>query len=101
MSERGDVVRRLYEAIGRGDIAAAADCFARLGPISGGTFKAELLDVAEGERYVVAIQRATAERDGQRLDVTGCQLMTVEDGRIAEVRGHYSDQEALDAFWSG
>jgi ketosteroid isomerase-like protein len=48
----------------------------------------------------VAVQRATAEHGGKRLDVTGCQLMTVIDGRITEVRGHYSDQEALDAFWS-
>jgi hypothetical protein len=29
----------------------------------------------------------------------GCQLMRVAEGRIAEVRGHYSDQHALDAFW--
>jgi hypothetical protein len=26
--------------------------------------------------------------------------MRIQDGRIVEVRGHYSDQEALDAFWS-
>ncbi len=26
-------------------------------------------------------------------------LMRLEHGRIAEVRGHYSDQDALDAFW--
>jgi ketosteroid isomerase-like protein len=129
MSERGDVVRRMYEAVNRGEVAEAAACFApdavwvlpgrgpmagahrgvqeiyenffaRLGPLSGGTFHAELLDVAEGERYVVAVQRATAEHGGLTLDVTGCQLMTVEGGQITEVRGHYSDQEALDAFWS-
>ena len=129
MSERGDVVRRMYEAINDGDVATAAACFApdavwilpgrgpmagthrgvreihesffaRLGPLSGGTFRAELLDVAEGERYVVAVQRATGRRDGKAFDVTGCQLMTVEDGRITEVRGHYSDQYALDDFWS-
>ena len=129
MSERGDVVRRMYDAIGRGDVAAAAACFApdavwvlpgrgpmagahrgvqaihenffaRLGPLSGGTFRAELLDVAEGECYVVAVQRATAQHGGESIDVTGCQLMTVVDGRITEVRGHYSDQYALDAFWS-
>jgi uncharacterized protein (TIGR02246 family) len=129
MNGRGDVVKRMYAAINAGDVAAAAACFApdavwilpgrgpmagahrgvqaihenffaRLGPLSGGTFRAELLDVAEGERYVVAVQRATAEHGGRRLDVTGCQLMTIEDGRITEVRGHYSDQEALDAFWS-
>jgi ketosteroid isomerase-like protein len=129
MSERGDVVRRMYEAINAGDVATAAACFApgavwilpgrgpmagthrgvqeihqnffaRLGPLSGGTFRAELLDVAEGERYVVAVQRATGEHGGKAFDVTGCQLMTVEDGRITEVRGHYSDQYALDDFWS-
>ena len=129
MSERRDVVRRMYAAINDGDVATAAACFApdavwilpgrgpmagthrgvreihenffaRLGPLSGGTFRAELLDVAEGERYVVAVQRATGRRDGKAFDVTGCQLMTVEDGRITEVRGHYSDQYALDDFWS-
>jgi ketosteroid isomerase-like protein len=25
--------------------------------------------------------------------------MRVQDGKIVEVRGHYSDQTALDAFW--
>jgi ketosteroid isomerase-like protein len=129
MSERGDVVKRMYAAINEGDVAAAAACFApgavwvlpgrgplagthrgvqeihqsffaRLGPLSGGTFRAELLDVTEGERYVVAVQRATAAHGGKTLDVTGCQLMTVEAGRITEVRGHYSDQYALDEFWS-
>jgi uncharacterized protein len=129
MSERGDVVRRMYQAINDGDVAAAAACFApgavwilpgrgplagthrgvhdihrdffaQLGPLSGGTFRAELLDVAEGERYVIAVQHATAQHGGRTLDVTGCQLMTVQDGRITEVRGHYSDQYALDDFWS-
>jgi hypothetical protein len=32
-------------------------------------------------------------------DITGCQLMPVQEGRIADVRGHYPDQYALDAFW--
>jgi hypothetical protein len=130
MSEQGDVVKRLYAAFSRGDAAEAAACFApdavwvlpgrgplagthrgvreihenffaRLAPLSGGTFSAELLDVAEGERYVIAVQRATAQRGDAEIDVTGCQLMRVEDGRITEVHGHYSDQYALDAFWSG
>src|ERR1700750_2971768 len=95
----------MYAAVTRGDAAAAAACFApdavwvlpgrgplagthrgvreihenffaRLAPLSGGTFRAELLDVAEGERYVVAVQRATAEHGGQRPGATGCTLMT-------------------------
>jgi ketosteroid isomerase-like protein len=58
-----------------------------------------VLDVTVGERYVVAVQHATAALNGRILDVTGCQLMEITDGRIARVRGHYSDQEALDSVW--
>ena len=123
-----DVVRRLYSAIADRDLDAAATCFAddvvwrlpgdspiagthrgwaairdnflaKLGPLSGGTFRAQLLDVCRGETYVVAVQHATAQHDGRNLDITACQLMRVEHGRIVEVRGHYSDQAALDAFW--
>ena len=124
-----EVVRRLYEAYAARDLEAARDCFAddavwilpgrsqiagehrgweailgdflaRLDPLSGGTFRPELVDVAVGERYVVAIQRATAEHHGKHLDITACQLIRLEGGRIVEVRGHYSDQYALDSFWS-
>jgi ketosteroid isomerase-like protein len=123
-----EVVRRLYAAVADRDLDAAAACFAedavwvlpgtsaiagvhrgwpairdgflgKLGPLSGGTLRAELLDVCGGEDYVVAVQHATAHHRGRSLDVTACQLMRVEDGRIVEARGHYSDQAALDAFW--
>jgi ketosteroid isomerase-like protein len=123
-----DVVRRLYQAINDRDLAAAGRCFApdalwhlpgdspiagdhrgwaqirdnfmgKLGPMSGNTFRAELVDVAVGLRFVVAVQHATAAYDGKSLDITACQLITVRDGLIREVRGHYSDQKALDAFW--
>lgn len=128
-ADDAQVVRRLYAAWGEGDLESAADCFApevvwtvpgrspiagshqgwaairerffaRLGAISGGTFKAALVDVALGEHHVVAVQHATAAREAKRLDITACQLMRIERGRIVEVHSHYSDQEALDAFWS-
>ncbi len=83
----------------KGWAAIRDDFLARLGPLSGGTFRVELLDIAVGEQFVVAIQRATAALAGKNLDITGCQLMTVRDGKIVEVRGRYSDQYALDAFW--
>ena len=66
----------------------------------GGTFRAELIDVAVGRDYVVAIQHATAQFGGKSLDITGRQLIRLQDGLIAEVRGHYSDEAALDAFWA-
>jgi ketosteroid isomerase-like protein len=75
------------------------DFLAKVGPLSGGTLRAGLMDVAVGVDCVVAVQRATADHDGRRLDVTGCQLIRMEGGTIAEVRGHYSDQYAFDAFW--
>jgi ketosteroid isomerase-like protein len=123
-----DVVRRFYATFSAGDFGAAAACFAddavwtipgrssiagphrgrdairrevldELGRISGGTFRVELLDVTVGREYVVAIQHATGRRDEQVLDITACQLITL-DGKIATMRGYYSDQDALDAFWS-
>jgi ketosteroid isomerase-like protein len=83
----------------RGWRAIHDDFLARTGPLSGGTLRAGLVDVAVGADHIVAIQHATAEHDGRRLDVTGCQLIRMEDGRIADVQGHYSDQYAFDAFW--
>ena len=122
-----DVVRRLYAAVADRDLDAAARCFAhdavwvlpgtsciagthrgwaairdnflaKLGPLSGDTLRAQLLDVCGGDTYVVAVQHATAQHKGRDLDITACQLMRIEGERIIEVRGHYSDQAALDAF---
>jgi uncharacterized protein len=122
------VVRRLYAAVSARDLSAIAECFheeavwhlpgvnalsgthrgwsairdnllAKQGPLSGGTFRAQLLDLAVGSEYIVAVVRATADRAGQRLDQTVCQLMRVQEGKIVEVRGHYSDESALNAFW--
>ena len=85
----------------RGWNAIYDDFLGRIGPLSGGTLRAGLVDVAVGADHIVAIQHATAEHDGRRLDVSGCQLIRMERGLIAEVRGHYSDQYAFDSFWSG
>ena len=124
----GDVVRRLYQAIAERDFVAAESCFAddvvwhlpgnspiagdhhgwsqirdnfmaKLAPLSGGTFRADLVDVAIGDVFVVAVQHATASYGDKALDITACQLIKVRAGLIQEVRGYYSDQEALDAFW--
>jgi uncharacterized protein len=62
-------------------------------------FRARLLDLVVGAEYIVAIGKGLAEHGGHQLDVTVYQLMRVQDGKIVEVRGHYSDQAALDAFF--
>ncbi len=83
----------------RGWDAIYNDFLAKTGPLSGATLRAGLADVAVGTDVLVAVQHVTAEHDGRRLDVTGCQVIRMEGGLIAEVRGHYSDQYAFDAFW--
>jgi uncharacterized protein len=128
-SSAADVVRRFYEAVADRDLQAAGACFdphavwilpgrspiagehrgwdairddflAKLGPLSGGTFRADLVDVAVGDRHIVAVQRATAHHGGRRLDISACQLIRIKGPKIVHVRGHYSDQYALDAFWA-
>jgi uncharacterized protein len=123
-----DVVRQFYKALTERDLEAAGVCFAgdavwmlpgqssiagtyrgwpairddllkQLGLRSGGTFRAGLLDICAGDTYVVALQHATAEHQGRKLDVSACQRMQIEGDRIIEVRGHYSDQRDLDNFW--
>ena len=122
------LIRRFYTAFAQGDLATAKDCFAedavwrlpgrspiagehrgwegiraffgKLRDLSGGTFRAQLTDVLASNQRGVALQHAIGSRGDKRLDVTACQLMEIRDGKIAEVRGHYSDQYALDDFWS-
>jgi ketosteroid isomerase-like protein len=74
---------------------------ALLDPLSGGTFHAELLDVAVGEKYLVAIQRTTAQFKGRTLCVTSCQLLRILNGLIQDVSGLYSAEGVAesDAFW--
>jgi hypothetical protein len=122
------VVRRLYTSLAAGDLAGVELCFhpeavwhvpgrsalagthhgwlairdallAKQGPLSGGTFRAHLLDLAVGTEFIVAIVHAVADHAGRQLDITVCQLMRVHGGQIREVRGHYGDEAALDAFW--
>src|SRR5688500_11329133 len=54
----------------RGRAAIRDDLLARQGPLSGGTFRARLIDLAVGDEYIVAVAHATAEHAGRRLDQT-------------------------------
>jgi ketosteroid isomerase-like protein len=56
-------------------------------------------DVALVRRFYAAFSARDVEAVEACLDVGACQLIRVRDGRIAEVRGDYSDQCALDGFW--
>ena len=124
-----DVVRRVYAAFATGDVEELEQCFARdavwhepgnniysgdrmgwpeirdevfalLGPLSRGAFRAELVDIAVGQEYVVAIHRGQGEHNGRILDSLSFQVFRVVRGRIQEVWSNYANQAEVDAFWS-
>ena len=123
------IVMRAYEAFNSGDIATLAKLFdansswhtpgrgpiagsrngrdavfnqfGRYGGETGGTFRANLLNVLESEDgRVVTVHHNSAERNGKRLDVLCCIVFELENGRIIIGREHFYDLYAWDAFWS-
>jgi len=124
-----NVVRRAYAALAANDMLELEQCFARdavwhepggnvfsgdrvgwqgirdeflalRGPLSHGTFRTELVDIAVGQEYVVGVQRATGGHNGRTLDSTSCQVARVVRGRIQEVWATHAKQAEVDAFWS-
>jgi ketosteroid isomerase-like protein len=124
-----DVVRRAYAALAAGDMEELEQCFARdavwhepgsnihsgarvgwpeirdeflalLGPLSHGTLRTELVDIAVAEKYVVAVHRATGEHNGLTLDSTSRDVVLVGRGRIQEVWATHAKQSEVDAFWT-
>ncbi len=123
------IVRRAYEAFNTSDIATLAKLFdgsvqwhtpgrssiagdrkgrdavftlfGRHRGETGGTFRANLLNVLESEDgRVVAVHQNSAQRNGRRLDVLCCTVFELEQGRILIGREHFYDLYAWDAFWS-
>ncbi len=93
---------------GRGSVAgsrkgrdAVLTQFGRYDEETGGTFRANLLNVLESEDgRVVAVHHNSAERNGEQLDVLCCIVFELENGRIIIGREHFYDLYAWDAFWS-
>ena len=124
----GLVVRRAYAALATGDMDELEQCFARdavwhepgnnvysgdwvgwpeirellaiLQPLSRGAFRAELLDIAVGQDYVLAVHRGQGEHNGRVLDSISFVVCRVAGGRIQEVWSNYAVQAEVDAFWS-
>ena len=68
---------------------------------TGGTFKATLLHLTEGDDgTVVGVHHNTGERNSKHLDVLCCIVFEVKNGRIIDGREHFYDLHAWDGFWS-
>lgn len=74
--------------------------FADLAARSGGTFRAELLDVLVGEQSVAALARARGERNGNSYDGRYLLLCDLADGRVTRAVLMNEDPVAFDDFWS-
>jgi hypothetical protein len=123
------IVARAYDALNTGDIAALAELFharaswhtpglsriagnrsgrdavcaqlRRYGGETGGTFRANLLNVlGSDDGRVISVHHTSAERAGRQLDVLCCIVFELADGRIVIGREHFYDLYAWDMFWA-
>jgi hypothetical protein len=122
------VLRALYEAFGRGDLAGVNCLFTpdatfhqpgrnpisgdyrgvaeilrllrSLAERSGGTFRGSVHDVLGSGNHAVGLLRVTASRQDRQLDMAVVHVAHVSNGLITEVWVHPQDQYAVDAFWA-
>ncbi|HLI55677.1 MAG TPA: nuclear transport factor 2 family protein [Actinomycetota bacterium] len=122
-----DLVRRGYEAFGRGDLPAiqeliAADVvwhvsgksqiagrfegleavlghFMTIFQLTGGTLRQEVHDIVAGDTHAVGLHRETASRGGASLDVNEVLVFHIRDNRVVEAWVSCQDQYAFDEFF--
>ena len=123
-----ELVRKGYEAFGKGDMDTlndlfaddiawhapgrspvsgdyrgkqeVFDVFAKVFELSGGTFNLELHDVLANDEHVVTLVTTRGERNGKTLENRGAQVFHVKDGKVTESWLHSQDQYAIDEFFS-
>jgi uncharacterized protein len=123
-----ELVRRGYEAFGKGDMQTVDELFAddivwhngvtgpfagdleskkevfeffgKLAEMSNGTFAIEIHDVVGGDEHVVVLNTAHATRNGRSLDAQGADVWHVRGGKAVEFWHLDTDAGASEAFWS-
>jgi uncharacterized protein len=80
--------------------AQVIELFSKLLNLTGETARVGLEDVLANDRFAVALEAGTAGRGKRRVSTRNVTVYRIEEGRIAEVWFHPSDQYVLDAFWS-
>lgn len=74
--------------------------FQKLGELSGGTFRAELIDVLASDMHAAALAAAFGERGDRVLEQTYLLFLRIENDRIIEARLFNEDEAAFQTFWS-
>jgi ketosteroid isomerase-like protein len=83
----------------RGRDAVVGEFLPKFPKLSGGTFRASVVDIADGAEHSFVLQRSQAERDGSTIDYTACHVFKVEDGLIRTVHTYPYDAHAQEEFW--
>ena len=125
-TENAERIRKGYDAFNQGDVPALIDLFADdvvwhfpgssklggehvgrdatltalggYGEASGGTLRANLIDLMASENHVAGVANDTATNGGRKLDVRSTVVFAMRDGKVTEAWHYIDDTEALDAF---
>ncbi|MGI8778395.1 MAG: nuclear transport factor 2 family protein [Acidimicrobiales bacterium] len=123
-----ELIRRGYEAFGRGEIPAVlaqfnddivwhvggrnlvsgdyhghdgvVAFFTKLMELSAGTFELNVHDITASDGHVIAIVDLSARRDGRPWENNGVHVWHLADGKVAEFRAIAVDPYLDDEFWS-
>lgn len=74
--------------------------FAEEFELSGGTYGVEVREVLANDECIVAFLRATADREGKRLDQEYAIVFQLRDGVVHVAWEVWRDQPSVDEFWS-
>ncbi|MBW5484436.1 nuclear transport factor 2 family protein [Streptomyces bambusae] len=130
MSEHADsaLVRRGYEAFGKGDMETLAslmtadvihhvpgnnqfsghhkgrenvlDLYRRWGEATHGTMKVDLHSVfVDGRGHAIAVHTTRADRGDRGIEIGGGLFFTIVGGKITDIDECSADMDEEDAFW--
>ena len=82
-------------------IDAVLGLYAKLGELTGGTFRAQLIDVfGDGQGHVTSVHQTTGTRNGTTLVSRGAILFTFLGDRVTDLLEMHADLPADDAFFA-
>jgi ketosteroid isomerase-like protein len=81
-------------------VEAILGFFAKIAELTGGTFRAELHDVAASDEHAVAMYVSRGQREGRTLEAKTALVSHVRNGKFTETWLLSHDQHAVDEFFS-
>lgn len=81
--------------VGRGATMAMLGAY---GQATGGTLRANLLDIMASDDHVAGWANDTATVDDKTLDVRAVVIFKMSDGKVTEAWHHFDDLTSLDNF---